>query len=135
MRTERTKKMINMRNLFLWLDYFTFIVTTGIMIFSALAHVNSGKSASAEVFSKEFVNAVTSMAVTGVIGIVMAIFIKDKMRTTLFMIDVIISSLVFGSIGMYVVLGVWFIDEYVFHQLYGYYREKASINKEIDLRE
>lgn len=33
---------------------------------------------------------------------------------------------------MYIVLGVWLIDDYVIHKLFKYYKNKLSIRKEID---
>ena len=48
------------------------------------------------------------------------------------MVCVVLSSIVFGPVGMYIVLGTWLIDDYVIHKLFKYYKNKLSIRKEIE---
>ena len=45
--------------------------------------------------------------------VVLAIVVKDKIRPTVWMVDIILANYLFGSIAMYIVFGIWLISEYV----------------------
>ena len=66
--------------------------------------------------------------------IVLALIVKDKIKPIVWMIDIILSAYLFEDYVMYIVFGIWVIDTYVFNPLAKYYRQKHSINKEIDKR-
>lgn len=133
--SEYTKKLKKLRNAFFIIDLVTYIGLTIIMVIAAISKVSGGNKASTQVFSQEVIRVVTSMTTTAIIGILLTIFIKDKARTTLFIINTIIGSIIWGATGMYVVLAIWFVEEYLFHALYKHYQNKVVINKEIDRRE
>lgn len=116
--SERTRKLRKLKNVFFWTDLATYVITTIVSVFIAIAKIGNKDSVSHEVFSQQFMASVVSLSLTAIIGIVLVIFIKDKARTTLFMIDLIILSLFFGKVGMYTVLGIWFVEEYIIHNLY-----------------
>ena len=67
--------------------------------------------------------------------IVLAILVKDKIRPTVWMIDIILSNYLFGSAIMYVTFAIWLVSEYVVGPLARHYRQLYVINKEIDLRQ
>lgn len=133
--SERTRKLKKLRNAFLIIDILTYVGLTFVMIIATLSKMGGGGKASTQVFSEDFMRVAVSMTTTAIIGLILVIFIKDKARTTLFIIDTILASVIWGTAGMYTVLAIWMIEEYVFHQLYILYSKKALINKEIDLRE
>ena len=60
------------------------------------------------------------------------IWLKEGMRTFIWMVCVILGSIVFKEAGMYIALGCWLIDDYVIHKVFKYYKNKLSIRKEID---
>ena len=66
--------------------------------------------------------------------IVLAILVKDKIRPTVWMIDIILSNYLFGSTMMYVTFAIWLVSEYVIGPLARHYRQLYVINKEIDRR-
>lgn len=66
--------------------------------------------------------------------IVLAILVKDKIRPTVWMIDIILSNYLFGNIAMYCVFGVWLISEYVVGPVGRHFKSLYTINKEIDRR-
>lgn len=66
--------------------------------------------------------------------IVLAVLVKDKIRPTVWMIDIILSNYLFGSAIMYVTFAIWLVSEYVVGPLARYYRQLYVINKEIDRR-
>lgn len=66
--------------------------------------------------------------------VVLAILVKDKIRPTVWMVDVILANYLFGSVVMYVTFGIWLLDEYVIEPLKRHYKALYTINKEIDRR-
>ena len=85
-----------------------------------------------QVFTDEAKTLFLSMSVTAIIGVVLTFFLKEGMRTFIWIVCVVLSSIVFGPVGMYIVLGVWLIDDYVIHKLFVYYHDKLKIRKEIE---
>ena len=67
--------------------------------------------------------------------IVLAILVKDKIRPTVWMIDIILSNYLFGSARMYVTFAILLVSEYVIGPRARHYRQLYVINKEIDLRQ
>ena len=66
--------------------------------------------------------------------VALSIIVKDKIRPVCWMVDVIMSNIVFGGIAIYIVFGIWVIDEYVISPLARSFHNKYVINKEIDRR-
>ena len=69
---------------------------------------------------------------TAVIGTILTFFLKEGMRTFIWIVCVVLGSIVFGAPGMYTILAVWLLDDYVIHKLFIYYKGKLSIRKEIE---
>ena len=67
--------------------------------------------------------------------IVLAILVKDKIRPTVWMVDIILANYLFGNVAMYCVFGIWLISEYVVGPVGHHYKSLYTINKEIDRRE
>ena len=132
--SDRTRKLRRLRNAFCIISYICCLGLTAVMASCAMAHFGSGGKANTEILSEAALKVVMSVATTAIIGIVVTIFIKDKMRHTLYMADVIMASLLWGATGMYTVLAIWFVDEYVFRNIYLHAKDRHIINKEIDLR-
>lgn len=85
-----------------------------------------------QVFTDEAKHILISMSVTAIIGVIATVFLKEGMRTFIWIVCVVLGSLVFKAPGMYVALGLWLVDDYVIHKLFKYYQGKLSIRKEID---
>ena len=66
--------------------------------------------------------------------IVLAILVKDKIRPTVWMVDIILANYLFGSTIMYVTFAIWLVSEYVVGPLARHYRQLYVIHKEIDRR-
>ena len=66
--------------------------------------------------------------------IVLIIIVGHKIKTTCWMLCVVLANYIFGSTVMYITFGVWLIDEYIISPLAKSYHNKYTINKEIDLR-
>ena len=67
--------------------------------------------------------------------VVLAIVVKDKIRPTVWMIDIILANYLFGEIAMYMVFAIWLVSEYVVGPVGKHYKSLYTINKEIDRRE
>lgn len=67
--------------------------------------------------------------------IILSVIVKDKIRPLVWMINIILSNILLGSVAMYIVFSVWFIDEYILRLIAKKALAKYVINKEIDKRE
>lgn len=67
--------------------------------------------------------------------VILAIVVKDKIRPTVWMIDIILANYLFGEIAMYIVFAIWLVSEYVVGPVGKHYKNLYTINKEIDRRE
>ena len=76
----------------------------------------------------------SALLINLLVGSVIFIFIKEKLRNTVWMANLVIAVCLFGATGMWIVLGLWAADEFITLPLNKHYREKTSINKEIDKR-
>ena len=76
----------------------------------------------------------SALLISIIAAIAIFIFIKEKIRNTIWMANLVISVVLFGSTGMWVVLSLWALDEFLIVPLKNHSREKISVNKEIDKR-
>lgn len=132
--SERTKKLRNLKNGFLIVDTLSWLGMAVFTVISALCLFESKDSSGMPIFSDEFKTLLASLSITVVVGVIGAIIIKDKIRTTIFMLCLMLNTIMFKEPGMYITLAIWFLDEYIFHGLYVSFKSKLLINKEIDLR-
>lgn len=66
--------------------------------------------------------------------IILAILVKDKIRPTVWMIDIILANYLFGSMVMYIVFAIWLVSEYIIGPVGRHFKSLYTINKEIDRR-
>lgn len=66
--------------------------------------------------------------------IVLAIIVKDKIKPTVWMVDIVLANYLYGDLGMYIVLGIWLVSEYIIVPLSRRFATKYLINKELDIR-
>ena len=133
--TNRTKECRNLAFLFGFISaacYFGVAIFAVITCFTTVAgHEKSGL----DIISDTFKTKLISLSLTMIVGIIISIVIKEKLRLAVYMLSLIIVSLVYKEKGMYSILAIWAFDEYVLAYLYKRYKNLAVINKEIDLRE
>lgn len=86
----------------------------------------------------EYIDKLKTIAITGLISLlpmmILSIVVKDKIRPTLWMLNIILSNLLINGYMMYVVFGCWVLDNYIITPLAKSYHNKYVINKEIDKR-
>ena len=109
-------------------------VGTG-LVFAILAFTKfkAKDSSGTPILSHELKTLLTSIGVTAMIGLVVGIIIKDKIRTFIYMASTILATIIYKDVGMYIVLSIWLVDEYIIYALYKKYSRKYEIRKEIDL--
>ena len=130
-KSERYKQLKKNTIIFGIISWATLFTLLTVYLIAGFANMNAVKDG-VQVFTDEVKHLVISMSITAIIGIIATIFLKEGMRTFIWIVCVILGSLVFKDTGMYIALSCWLIDDYVIHKLFLYYKNKLSIRKEID---
>lgn len=129
--SERYKSLKRKSILFGVISYAALFITMLVCLIGGGINFNAVKDG-VQVFTDEAKTLFLSMSITAIVGTILTIFLKEGMRTFIWIVCVVLSSIVFGPIGMYIVLGVWLVDDYVIHKLFLYFKNKLSIRKEIE---
>jgi len=137
MKSERTKLCKKRKWLFFALSTIFWVGAALFAIISVLAKLpNMGSGGGSYIQITDQGKAVViTLSTTGSIILVLTMFIKEKARVALWMISMVICLIIYKEAGAYAILACWFVEDTIFHNLYLYYKEKLSINKEIDLRQ
>lgn len=130
-KSERYKSLKKKTIIFGIISYAALFITMTVCLIAGGINFNAVKDG-VQIFTDEAKTLFLSMSITAIIGTILTFFLKEGMRTFIWIVCVVLSSIVFGAIGMYIVLGVWLLDDYVIHKLFKYYQSKLSIRKEID---
>ena len=134
MKTERTIKCKRLGILFTALSWVLCFGLAGAFVIACLAMNGSGNGEQSETMKEKFGTIIYGFGLSLIPMLVLSIIVKDKIRPTVWMIDVILANYLFGSWLMYVVFAIWLIDQYVIGPLGKHYRQLYTINKEIDRR-
>ena len=134
MKTERTIKCKRLGILFTALSWVLCFGLAVAFVISFLAMNGSGNGEQSATMKEKFVTIIYGFGLSLIPMLVLSIIVKDKIRPTVWMIDVILANYLFGSWLMYVVFAIWLIDQYVIGPLGKHYRQLYTINKEIDRR-
>ena len=136
--TKKSQRTKDVKILSILFGVCSIICFVGVAIFTVVAvfsHVGGSEKQGMEIISEELKTRLVSLSVTTAIVAIAAIFIKEKMRTTIYMLALILNGILFKEVGMYVILGIYGLDEFVFTSLHRHYKQLTTINKEIDRRE
>lgn len=135
MESTITKNYKRRRNIALLIDILLFMGTCGfLVIYGFLTKFKMTTEPETNQIADAVVAVYGVLLISFLIGGIIVFFIKNKARNTVWMANLILSVYLFGTYGMWVVLAIWALDEFVVLQLFKHYREKTSINKEIDKR-
>ena len=132
--SKRTKDVKKLSFVF-WL--ISTLMLIGVVVFvlvSAFSKIGSSDKTGIDILSESAKNQIISLSITTIICVLLIFIIKDKVRQTIYMLSMIMATILYKELGMYIVAGVWALDEYVIHALYKHYRALITINKEIDRR-
>ena len=134
MKTERTIKCKKLGILFTILSWLLcFGLAVGFVI-AFVAMNGSGGGEDSATMEEKFGTIIYGFGLSLIPMLVLAVIVKDKIRPTVWMIDIILANYLFGSWMMYIVFAIWVIDQYVIAPLGKHYRQLYTINKEIDRR-
>ena len=103
-------------------------------IIAAFSRVGGSEKTGIDILSEAVKTKLVSLSITVIIGIIISLLIKEKARTTIYMLSLILLTVLYGEVAMYIVLSIWALDEYIFNALYKKYKRLIEINKEIDKR-
>lgn len=134
MKTERTIKCKRLGILFTALSWVLCFGLAVAFVISFLAMNGSGNGEQSATMKEKFGTIIYGFGLSLIPMLVLSIIVKDKIRPTVWMIDVILANYLFGSWLMYVVFAIWLVDQYVIGPLGKHYRQLYTINKEIDRR-
>lgn len=132
--SQRTKNVAKLSLIFFWLSFLCYF---GVAIFSIIAifsHIGGSKEQGMEIISEQLKTVLVSFSITMIIVIALAVFIKNKVRVTIYMFALVINGILFKETGMFTILGIWGVDEAFFNLLHKHYSKLKVINKEIDRR-
>lgn len=127
-RQKQLKKKAILFGIISWATLFTLLT---VYLISAFANLNAIRDG-VQIFTDEAKHIIISMSVTAIIGVIATIFLKEGMRTFIWIVCVVLGSLIYKDAGMYVALSLWLVDDYVIHKLFIHYKNKLVIRKEID---
>ena len=130
MKTERTTKC---KRLGIAFSIINWIMCFGLAIGFIIAFV-AGMDPANEPLKEKLGTVIYGIGLSLIPMIVLAILVKDKIRPTVWMVDIILANYLFGSTIMYVTFAIWLVSEYVIGPLARHYRQLYVINKEIDRR-
>lgn len=86
----------------------------------------------------DYVGRLKTIVITAFVGLlpmlILSIIVKDKIKPTVWMLDIILANLLVDSWLMIVVFGIWLVDNYVLRPLAKKRQVQYQINKEIDKR-
>ena len=134
MKTERTIKCKKLSIVFTILSWLLcFGLAVGFVI-AFVAMNGSGGGENSATMEEKFGTIIYGFGLSLIPMLVLAIIVKDKIRPTVWMIDIILANYLFGSWMMYIVFAIWVIDQYVIGPLGKHYKQLYTINKEIDRR-
>ena len=134
MVSERQKSLRKKAILFGIISWVTLFTLLTVYLVSAFVNINAVRDG-VQIFTDEAKHIIVSMSVTAIIGVIATIFLKEGMRTFIWIVCVVLGSLIYKEAGMYVALGLWLVDDYVIHKLFIHYKNKLVIRKEIDYGE
>lgn len=131
MASERYKQLKKRSIIFGIISYAALFISLVVCLIGGAVNINAVQDG-VQIFTDEAKTIFYSMTVTAAIGTILTFFLKEGMRTFLWIVCVVLGSIVFGAVGMYIILGVWLLDDYVIHKLFLHWKNKLSIRKEID---
>jgi len=130
-KSERQISLKKKKVLFTIISHAMWIGTAIVLACLALSNLKATEEG-VQIFTDEFQSKIVSVSITILIGIIVAIIIKEKVRVFTYMASLVLATILYKEVGMYIVLGIWLVDEYVIHVLAQKYTRLYEIRKEID---
>ena len=132
MRSERTRECIKKRNLYIVISWvLCFGITLGLIIYGFATKWTGSSSETAK-----HIKAILITWVLAILPLTLISFlVKDKIKPTVRMINVILAAYLVANWFMYIVGVLMLIDTYFISGKIKKYKTAVITNKEMDLRE
>lgn len=130
-----TAKYRKFKNLFFWLSTLCWLGLCGfLVVFGLCTSFAEAEGSQVTSIGSQMVGIFMPLIVTYGIALLLIVFIREKARNTVWMVNIVLTATLFGSAWMYAAIAMFALDEFVFHPLYKHYKNKLLISKEIDKR-
>lgn len=139
--SERTKSLKKLYRLFGLLSLVTFVGVALFAVISVFVKVGkpeittTGIESAKNILNDDFVKKIVGFGITTLILLAISLIMTNKLKTTVWIVSMIICTIIYGEVSMYIIAGIWLVNEYAFTPIAKHYKQKLTINKEIDLRE
>ncbi len=134
---KKTKRTIDCKRVALAMYILNWVLCFGLAIALVIAFIATRETTpteNQESMQEKLGTIIYGIGLSFIPMIILAILVKDKVRPTVWMVDIILANYLFGSMVMYIVFGVWLISEYVVGPVGRHFKSLYTINKEIDRR-
>lgn len=132
MRSERTRICIKRKRRYIFLSWFLcFGLLIGLIIYGFATKWTGSKSEVA--YHIKSVLVIWTLAILPLV--IISFLVKDKIKPTVRMVNVILSAYLVANWFMYIVGALMLIDTYLISGLIEKYKTAVIANKEIDLRD
>ena len=133
MKSERTKKCIKLKRLYICLSWFLCFGTFIIFLIVGIAikwHASETSEAASHI------KALLGLGITSILPVILlSILVKDKIKPTIRMLNVIFAAYLVANWFMYLVGAVMLIDCYIISGLIERYKTAVISNREMDKRD
>jgi hypothetical protein len=134
MMTQRTKNLKTWDGILTALIYSIWLICLLAIIIYGFS-IKDPTSDNPNGVGKQIIEVLYPSCIAYIVAIVLYIFVTKKIKTMGWMASVILASYFISDMAMYIVFGIWILDEYLLTPLQKSLHNKYIINKEIDLRE
>lgn len=133
--SEATLRYKRKRNIFLLIDVLMFMgVCAFLILYGFITNFEMTKEEETNQVFQALMAVYGTLIISYAIGAIVVYYIKNKARNTVWTINLILSVYLFGTNGMWVILTIWALDEFIVIPLYKKNRGRAVINGEFDKR-
>lgn len=130
-----TSKYRKFKRLFFWLSTVCWLGLCGfLVVYGLCTSFSAAEGSEASTVGKQMLDIFMPLIVTYGIALLLIIFIREKARNTVWIVNIVLTATLFGSGWMYAAIGTFALDEFIFHPLCKHYKNKLLISKEIDKR-
>lgn len=116
------------------LSILSWLLCFGLCFAFVIMGIQQGWGADPGSFAEKIGSIAYGFLASNIVLVILAIIVKDKIRPTVWMADVVLAAYFVGNAGMWTVFGIWVLDQYVFTPLRKKWGTQYLINKEIDKR-
>jgi len=135
MKSQVTKNYRSKSITFWLLSLLSWLGTCGGLIIYGLSNAFDLSSETAtETIGSQLLDIFMPLIVTYGIAIILVIFVREKARNSVWMVNIILSAVLLGDVFLYICIVLFAIDEFILMPLHKRFKLRYNINAEIDKR-